>query len=267
MPLTCATYSIESHLAPRAFVADVMLYDHLIIPVPADDDSARWAGRDVDRQQRLIELLGKRATSIPWDKALREQWRTRWDAAKAAGADFRDGLAMTPTVLLEKVAPSAMGVVAVAAFSSPSELQTEVGLFELPKEPDGSLQPLGIGSGSVTSKFYSGRLAAVIGREFLVPDDPSRGDEDLLREALDLSSERAFQRKRAAYWRWQDEVLNRSTVRDQMGLSSAVEEMSDLIEDEKRIIRQTRVRLGVSCAFAVGAATVAMFAAPAPHPL
>jgi hypothetical protein len=45
-----ATYSVRDHLAPKAFVADVMLYDRLVIPVPAENDESHWAEWDVARQ-------------------------------------------------------------------------------------------------------------------------------------------------------------------------------------------------------------------------
>jgi hypothetical protein len=37
------TYSVKDHCDPNAFVAEVMLYDRLVIPVPPDDkERARW---------------------------------------------------------------------------------------------------------------------------------------------------------------------------------------------------------------------------------
>jgi hypothetical protein len=45
-----ATYSVRDHLAPKAFVADVMLYDRLVIPVPAENDESHLAEWDVARQ-------------------------------------------------------------------------------------------------------------------------------------------------------------------------------------------------------------------------
>jgi len=105
-------------------------------------------------------------------------------------------------------------------------------------------------------------MAAIIGREFLVPNDPSWTDDELLRAAVDLSSDIRFKRKRAAYWRWQQEFLGDSTVLDQAGIDDAVDEMRELIEEERTEARKAKIKLGVSCAFAVGAATTGLFAGP-----
>jgi hypothetical protein len=34
-------YSVADHCMPRPFVADLLLYDCLVIPVPSDDDRER----------------------------------------------------------------------------------------------------------------------------------------------------------------------------------------------------------------------------------
>lgn len=60
-------------------------------------------------------------------------------------------------------------------------------------------------------QYAPGPLAAVIGREFLVPADRAKTHEELLREAVDTKGTR-FRRKRAAYWRWQREFMSRCTV-------------------------------------------------------
>ena len=41
----CDIFSVKEHCHPNAFVAEVMLYDRLVIPLPARDDLAelrRW---------------------------------------------------------------------------------------------------------------------------------------------------------------------------------------------------------------------------------
>jgi hypothetical protein len=62
-----------------------------------------------------------------------------------------------------------------------------------------------------------------------------------------LSGDKRFRRKRAAYWRWQDEFLRNSVILDQNALEEAAEEMRDLIEEEKK---QKRVNLGSSLEWA-----------------
>ncbi|HEX2746014.1 MAG TPA: hypothetical protein VHN16_16650 [Streptosporangiaceae bacterium] len=35
-------YSVADHLERRAFVADLLLYDRLVVPTPSADDLDRW---------------------------------------------------------------------------------------------------------------------------------------------------------------------------------------------------------------------------------
>jgi hypothetical protein len=67
-------YSVADHLEPRAFVADLLLYDRLVIPTPAADDLDRWEARwDPDRQRRLLDILGPFAERMEWNIRLRGQ--------------------------------------------------------------------------------------------------------------------------------------------------------------------------------------------------
>jgi hypothetical protein len=248
-----ATYSVSSHLEPRAFVADVMQYDKLVIPAPAQGDEASWKHRgwDADRQQRLLQILGKRAQTITWDDQWKALWESRYKAAKEVASQTSPGaMNITASVLLAEVPPGVTGVTAVASYSAPEQLQDELNLIE---------NQAGVPPGKWVGP---GTLAAVIGREFLVPNDPEMSDEELLMQAVELSGDERFQRKRAAYWRWQNEFLAGATIRDPLAIEVAVEEMNDLIAEERDAIFKSRVKLGVSCAFAVGVVVTGMAAAP-----
>jgi hypothetical protein len=142
------------------------------------------------------------------------------------------------------------GVIAVAAFDTPEELCSGLQLRELQQ------------AGQLPPNVLAGSLAAVIGREFLVPDDSNLGEEELLKQAVLLSSDARFRRKRGAYWRWQNEFLRDATILDQRAIEDAIEEMNELIADEKAEVVRSRIKVAVSFSFAVGAATLGMFAGP-----
>ena len=77
-------YSVADHTVAHAFVADVLLYERLVIPVPASDDASDWEAEwDPARQARLLEIVGEIARRIPWTPARRADWRQRWSAAQA----------------------------------------------------------------------------------------------------------------------------------------------------------------------------------------
>jgi hypothetical protein len=62
-----ATYSVKDHTAKKAFVADLMLYDRIVVPFPPDDKEAvRWErkGWEPKRLERLLKIIGAVFTDI-----------------------------------------------------------------------------------------------------------------------------------------------------------------------------------------------------------
>ena len=110
--------------------------------------------------------------------------------------------------------------------------------------------------------LYGGTAIAIVGHEFLVPNDPNRSYEDLLKQAVELSSETASRRKRAAFWRWQREFLDEKGLTDQTAIKDAVEEMHDLLEEEKAVVRRKNLRTGTQFAFLVGSVSLGMLGGP-----
>ncbi len=67
------TFSVRDHLADHAFVADVLLYDHLVIPTQSED--LEWPESwDFARQRRYLDDLGNIAIRVPWNKARAQKW-------------------------------------------------------------------------------------------------------------------------------------------------------------------------------------------------
>jgi hypothetical protein len=94
------TFSIDDHRRPRAFVADVLLYDQLVIPVPADRENERlWAqwGVDVAQLHRRLEILaaGGLAQPVAWSEGDEAALHGRLDAAKGVDEEGRQKLAET----------------------------------------------------------------------------------------------------------------------------------------------------------------------------
>src|SRR6478672_430120 len=63
------TFSVRDHLVERAFIADVLLYDRLVIPTrpdgtPGDEWPAAWKSA---KQRTLLGDLAELAISVPWD--------------------------------------------------------------------------------------------------------------------------------------------------------------------------------------------------------
>jgi hypothetical protein len=79
------TFSVRDHLVDRAFVADVLLYDRLVIPTkPKDAPDDKWpASWNLARQTTLLNDLGDLAIPIPWDQKRIDEWQTRFDDARS----------------------------------------------------------------------------------------------------------------------------------------------------------------------------------------
>lgn len=71
-------YSVADHLEPRAFVADLLLYDRLVVPTPTDDDLSRWQknGWDPQRQETLLQIADPFVERVPWNSRLRDAFES-----------------------------------------------------------------------------------------------------------------------------------------------------------------------------------------------
>ena len=225
-----------------------MLYDRLVIPVPpqnqTEEDKALWAKYDVGRQNELLEILGDRARRVEWNEQRRASWRDRFEAAKATASEtVPDAFRMTRMELTAELPPSVTGVESVSNYQSYDEMKAALRI----KKTEQGVQ------------LQAGAVTAVLGREFLVLDEPDFSDQRALKEAVALSSDSTFRRKRANYWRWQREFLNYEVFTDEKGLSGALEEMQELVAEQNREIKKAKFRTVAKYAFAVGSISVGMF--------
>lgn len=244
------TFSVKDHREPRAFIADVMLYDRLVIPVPPDDaERERWQreGWDPTRLDRLLTVLGERAYPVAWTVDRSARWRTRYEAGSGLAQATGDwAFAATRTELTAGLPRYVTGIEAVTTYRSLEDLTADLKVRSV--APEGGL--------------LGGTVAAIVGREFLVPDDPRWTEDDLLKEAVALSSDSAYRHKRASFWRWHREFLNDKGITDQASIVSAVEEMKALLDDEQAVVRKSRIQLATKFAFLVGSMTLGMMGGP-----
>src|SRR5713101_1101904 len=126
------TFSVKDHCTPNAFVAEVMLYDRLVIPAPPDNaERARWdkEGWQPERLDKLLNILGDRASVVKWDQQRQQKWRTRFEARKNIAEETPDwAFAATRTVLTEGLPRNVTGIQAVTNYTSMQELEDDLGL-------------------------------------------------------------------------------------------------------------------------------------------
>ena len=110
---TWAVYSVRDHTVPYAFVADVLLYDRVRMPVPSPDDHQRWQdqGWQPERQAALLEALEDRVQPLVWDAKQRDRWSQSYQAAKDSALETApDAFTMTRMQLIEALPRSVTGV-------------------------------------------------------------------------------------------------------------------------------------------------------------
>jgi hypothetical protein len=246
------TFSVKDHCDPGAFVAEVMLYDRLVIPTPPDAaERARWVSQHWDpaRLDMILRTLGDRAFPVEWDAAREATWRNRYEAGKSLNKDIgKWAFAATRSVLTEGLPRHVTGIQAVANYTSLDDLQGDL-----------DLMPIAPG----TVPLQMAEAVAILGHKFFVPNDPRWTYEELLREAVELSSERPFQRKRASFWRWQRSFFDdKEVITDTAAIADAVEEMEDLLEDERALVRKQHIRTGSQFAFLVGSVALGLLGGP-----
>ncbi len=244
------TFSVKDHLAVNAFVSDVMLYDRLVIPTPPNDEEYKrwekegWRPNDLDR---ILEILGDRAYKVKWDEARQEKWKTRFEAGDdVSGGTGNWAFVATRVELTQDLPRHVTGVEAVVPYPSVDDLTKELNVEEYQVQ---------IGSFGTT-------VAAVVGREFLVPNNPNRSYEDLLKEAIDLSSEPAMRHKRAGFWRWHREFVDDKGLTDQLAIKAAIEEMQEMLEEERAFMRKKKVQTTIQYAYVVATVTLGLLGSP-----
>jgi hypothetical protein len=245
------TFSVKDHCAPHAFVAEVMLYDRLVIPVPPDEkERARWrdAGWQPELLDELLSILGDRAYVVNWDPERQQRWGARYEAGSDMAQAVPDwAFAATRTELTQGLPRHVTGIQVVTNYTAIAELERDL-----------QLRPTSEGE----IPLYGGTALAIVGHEFLVPEDPRWTHMDLLKEAVELSSEPTSRRKRASFWRWRREFLDDKGITDQSAIRDALEEMQNLLEEEKALVRRRWTRTGTQFAFLAGSVVLGMLGDP-----
>ena len=243
------TYSVADHLEKRAFVADLLLYDRLVVPVPAADDLVRWEKHwNPERQHKLLEILGAFAEPIVWAAPLREQFDSEWSPTSAA-LDIDESPDSLPnphrpyeltrriiTAQLRNRVIEAGDVRGVAVYAKPDHFDREWKLsLRLPfvtrttQVERGALREV-----METLPAETGQLAKLVVTKLVVPDD-GRDDYEVLTRTVDLLSREDVSRRRAAF-----HELVASLESTGASTETIVGEVEDLLDDFNELIRRHR---------------------------
>jgi hypothetical protein len=246
-----AAYSVRDHLEPGAFLADVVMYDKLVVPVPSDEpgERERWEKQwEPARQERLLVALGDRVRTVPWDAARRQRWGEAYDQnRKAAGGVLREGLQywLTGSQILDAAPAMATRIAATTPYRSLDELTTDFGITEATPAP----------------QLPGATVLAVVGHELLTPQDDSRDEFELLVEAVEATKSPDFRIARAAL---HDRLagFTRGGVTDVESVRAAVADMNTQVEDMHRALQKRRIWTTARRVFSFGQIVIGALGAP-----
>jgi hypothetical protein len=203
-------YSVADHLEPRAFVADLLLYDRLVVPVPAPDDFARWQEKwDPELQQRLLDILGGFAERMEWTAPLRDEWEDAWYAGDLAldvdesAPDPDRPYALTRRIIseqLQRTVELEEDVRGVAVYAKPDRFDREWRITQtfpfVRRATRVQPGPMRQVSGALPPERHE--LAKLVVTRLVVPDD-GRDDEEVLQRTVDLVSRGDVAESRAKF--------------------------------------------------------------------
>jgi hypothetical protein len=197
---TWGTFSVADHLGPRAFVADVILYDRLVIPVPDAKERERWVdlGRRPDVLDRKLGILEEFTDHIlvkrlDWTSGFRNLLDMSYPKQRSAARQHATtnpawADALDRHLLSHMLKGGGLGEVStpeiVPAYTSYRALNEDFKLGKVPAE---------------AVSRPNDRLVGVIGWKFLVPDDSALDDDSLLRQAVQLVQDDKFRTAREAF--------------------------------------------------------------------
>jgi len=234
--------SVADHTDTQALIANVLLYDRLVIPVCTDqtdrNERAFWAanGWDADLQLERLNQLGDRVVRRPWDKGRRDQFRGRMDELKAERFDVGhiDAKHLTRMILaqeqvIERI-PGVNGVTVIAAYNSEAGLRNDFQVADGFDAKDGASNLAG--------------QAYLLTRRLALP--AATADADLLKAAARLSRDPEFREKRTALFDWQETAVARKWEAE-----ATVAEIATMTEHYNEAIRTALGKVRLRFAFTI----------------
>jgi hypothetical protein len=267
------TFSVKDHVREGAFVAEALMYDKLVVPVPprrgigdakqrseAEAEWERWKNEKWDpaRQTQLLGILGDLAVPVEWDKQWQAEWLSIFQSTRRTATEFLArnlAFQVTGSVLLKLTPAMATGVIAVAPYDSLDQLNKDLGIQR---------RPLTGAELEKGSHLPGNSLTAIVGREFLVPEDPDKDDFQLLADAVSVAKSEGYREARTALHLWLKKFLTRKNETDAVSIAIAVEEMEKHIDALRKANRRQKFWSGIRRCLFVGK-TVSKLAEPL-HP-
>jgi hypothetical protein len=264
------TFAVDDHLRRRAFVAEIVLFDRLVIPEPPESDKSqyeRWtkAGWQPHQLKETVDRLGDLAIPVPWDQPLRDKWQAEYqvlaDAERAALrmsmaadalADFHDIKRADPSqpsmwVTRRVIAKKLEGGFGALDPVADEALYRKIKAIDV--DPAANIETVvGYGSYATFSKEIpidvthpatstEENTALLFGWDFLVPEDSALDDATLLDRAIKLSRQSEFRDSRRRFHDWR-----RRLIVKRVSVETARSEMNRCLSTYNQIVAKNYAR-------------------------
>ena len=268
------TFSVKDHKGKRPFVAEVLLYDRLMIPRPptADEEKPEPGGKDQetewrdnkwepDRLRDLLDILGEEdlAIELPWGEQARKQWQNLYDGDDQTKiGDNRSSLlnATEQEIEMAKMsAPKDAPFIATAGLISQyiSEgVHNDVArkLIALAKPVDTSIEPViayksfndfkneqGLQPKKIKANAPDKNHSAMFGWEFFVPEDADETDYKLLKKTVKLAARKDLREARQLF-----HGLLKQMQEGGVDPNDAKEKMLKMLDEYRQVVRGSGIK-------------------------
>lgn len=244
------TFAVSDHLRPRAYVAEAILFDRLVLPTPPDGNDdllEEWKsnGWKPDLQKEVIDILGDLAIPVPWDATIEGAWQSKFVELKKIIVDdvkhIKSASNDTP-----------------AAYVSRNVIKNSINnkddiLFNSIKsknfDPSTDVEAVvGFGSLKAFSEYASFKFDKLSNNElsynslffnwdFIVPEDTVLNDRALLKVAVKLSQNNEFRESRAEFHAWRKKLERNSATPE-----AALTEMTRCLKTYNNFIFKSKIK-------------------------
>jgi hypothetical protein len=225
-------FSVIDHIDAGALAADVLLYDRLILPIPASGaDEKEWKSHNwqPDLQKRRIDALGDIADPVQWNDDRRLTYQREMDRLRSRG-EIVNGYQLTGMVLAQEP----RDVCVVAAYHSAAA-------FHQDYPEDGGLD----------KQAYVGYM---LGQRFAVP----KGDpEAAFKKAVKIARLPEFKEHRLALYEWQ-----RKIIEEKVPPQDAVRRMEELLLKHNQCVQAAVKDVYYKLGFTVAGIVLTLAGAP-----
>lgn len=239
------TFSVSDHKRKRAFVADILLYDRLIIPYPANDNERAYWWKKTWMPGRLdsyLDILGDHAIQVPWDDEKRERFNSRYQVGKAAGFDANQ----LSSAREQKVDPFYITRLLLTQDFLPELPQNVSKVWAMPAYPSFYEFKKDIHLDIEEEQERKQNLLCAIANRFLVPADANMSNEQLLRKAVQLADEDDFKGHRSEFYSWQEDIIEKD-----IPIENAIKEMEQHLEKLNGIVKKAETKVRWKFAFTI----------------